>query len=73
MSKSMSAYRAAIFMFAAMMLTGANLPLGKYLVAHVPIYLFAFYRFAVCALVLAIVVRTEPGPHLRQMSPAQLR
>lgn len=56
-----------------MMLTGLNLPLGKYLVAHVPIYLFAFYRFAVCSFGLALIVRSEDGPHLRQMTLTQIR
>ena len=73
MSKFMSAYRAAIFLFAAMMLTGANLPLGKYLATQLPIYLLLFSRFAVFALVLAVIVRHEPGPHLHQMSRAQIR
>ena len=65
--------RAALYLFAAMMLTGANLPLGKYLIQHVPVYLFTFYRFAICSIALGLVVRSEAGPHLRQMRLRQIR
>ncbi len=73
MPKLMSRPIATIFLFVAMMLTGLNVPLGKYLVAHVPIFLFTFYRFAVCSAVLALLVHREEGPHLRQMSFSQVR
>jgi len=69
----MSRHIAALYLFAAMMLTGANLPLGKLLVSEIPIYLFIFYRFLLCSIALALLVGREEGPLLRSMTGTQLR
>lgn len=69
----MPRHTAALYLFAAMMLTGANLPLGKELVRQLPLYLFIFYRFLLCSVTLGFLVRQEPGPRLASMTAAQLR
>jgi len=58
---------------AAMVLTGANVVLGKAIVAEVPVYLFMFFRFLVSTTALLALVHREPGPKLRQMRCSQAR
>lgn len=53
----------------AMTLTGANVPLAKVIVADIPLYAFLFFRFALSTAALAVLVRWEAGPKLRDMSP----
>jgi len=66
-------HAAAASLMAAMALTGANVAFGKAIVAEVPVYVFVLFRFAVASAALALVVRGEPGPRLRDMSGAQRR
>jgi drug/metabolite transporter (DMT)-like permease len=56
-----------------MVLTGANVVLGKAIVAEVPVYLFMFFRFLVSTTALLALVHREPGPKLRQMRCSQAR
>src|SRR5262245_12016978 len=56
-----------------MVLTGANVVLGKAIVAEVPVYLFMFYRFVVSTAALLPLVYREAGPKLRQMPRGQVR
>lgn len=58
---------------AAMVLTGANVVLGKAIVAEVPVYLFMLFRFLVSTAALLALVHGEPGPKLRQMRRGQAR
>ena len=58
---------ALISLTAAMVLTGANVVLGKAIVAEVPVYLFMFYRFVVSTAALLPLVYRQAGPKLRQM------
>lgn len=64
---------AALSLLAAMTLTGANVALGKAIVAEVPVYMFVLFRFAVASAALALIVRGEPGPRLADMSRTQVR
>ena len=64
---------AALSLLAAMALTGANVALGKAIVAEVPVYMFVLFRFAVASAALALMVRGEPGPRLATMSRTQVR
>lgn len=51
-----------------MTMTGANVPLAKSIVAHVPLLWFLVFRFAVSSLALAALAAREPGPRLAAMS-----
>ena len=64
---------AALSLFAAMSLTGANVAFGKAIVASVPVYAFVFFRFVVASIALLLVVRGERGPKLRDMTAGQWR
>src|SRR5262249_57559201 len=64
---------ALLSLTAAMVLTGANVVLGKAIVAEVPVYLFMFYRFVVSTAALLPLVYREAGPKLRQMPRGQVR
>ena len=63
--------RAALLLAAAMLLTGSNVPLGKLIVAEVPVYPFILFRFVVASLALALLVRGEPGPPLTSLDNRQ--
>ena len=76
MTKPLSLRRrlaAPALLTAAMVLTGANVVLGKAIVAEVPVYLFMLFRFLVSTTALLALVHREPGPKLRQMRPGQTR
>ena len=64
---------AVLLLVAAMTLTGANVAFGKAIAAEIPVYAFVLFRFAVASAALAVMVRGEPGPRLRDMQPAQWR
>lgn len=64
---------AAVFLLAAMTLTGANVAFGKAVIAEFPIYVFVLFRFIVATIALLLVVGAEDGPKLRDMSRAQMR
>jgi len=66
-------FAAPVSLSAAMVLTGANVVLGKAIVAEVPVYLFMLFRFLVSTAALVALVGGEPGPKLRQMQRAQAR
>jgi len=64
----MSRLAAALCLVFAMMLTGANVPIGKIVISEIPVPAFLVLRFAVASLALAILVRTEDGPPLRGLN-----
>jgi drug/metabolite transporter (DMT)-like permease len=64
---------ALLSLTAAMVLTGANVGLGKVIVAEVPVYLFMLFRFLVSTAALLPLVNREAGPKLRQMRRGQVR
>jgi drug/metabolite transporter (DMT)-like permease len=64
---------AVLLLVAAMTLTGANVAFGKAIVAEVPVYAFMLFRFAVASAALAVMVRGEPGPRLKDMQRGELR
>jgi drug/metabolite transporter (DMT)-like permease len=64
---------AALSLSAAMTLTGANVAFGKAIAADVSVYVFVLFRFAVASAALALLVRTEPGPRLAEMTGGQWR
>jgi drug/metabolite transporter (DMT)-like permease len=64
---------ALLSLTAAMVLTGANVVLGKVIVAEVPVYLFMLFRFLVSTAALLLLVNREAGPKLRQMTRRQVR
>lgn len=64
---------AVMLLVSAMCLTGANIPLGKVLIAEIPVYALIVIRFVVATLVLAWLARSEPGPRLVDMTAADLR
>ena len=57
----------------AMVLTGANVVLGKVIVAELPIYVFMVFRFLVSSAALLVLVGREAGPKLSEMGGRQLR
>src|SRR5262245_32819474 len=57
----------------AMVLTGANVVLGKVIVAELPVYVFMVFRFLVSSAALSAPVGREEGPKLSQMGGRQLR
>jgi len=54
-------------------LTGANIAIGKAIVAEIPVYVFLLMRFVVAVAALALLVRGEPGPRLSEMSGTERR
>jgi drug/metabolite transporter (DMT)-like permease len=62
---------AVLSLVASMALTGANVPFGKAIMAAMPLEVFLAFRFAVASVVLAMLVRREPGPRLRTMTVRQ--
>jgi drug/metabolite transporter (DMT)-like permease len=76
MTKSLTFPRrlaALLSLTAAMVLTGANVALGKAIVAEVPVYIFMLFRFLVSSAALLPLARREAGPQLRHMQRAQLQ
>lgn len=73
MMSSSTRLLAAASLIGAMMLTGANVAIGKAIVAEIPVYVFLLMRFAVAVAALALLVRGEPGPRLREMSGTERR
>jgi len=64
---------AALSLIAAMTLTGANVAFGKAVVAVFPIYVFVLFRFLVACLALMLIVPSEGGPKLKDMTRRQQR
>ena len=58
---------ACLYLACAMLMTGANVPIGKVIVATMPIYAFTFLRFAAASLVLALLSSREGGPRLSDL------
>jgi drug/metabolite transporter (DMT)-like permease len=76
MTKPLSVTRrlaALLSLTAAMVLTGANVALGKAIVAEVPIYICMLFRFLLSTAALSALVHWEAGPKLRQMRAGQAR
>lgn len=69
----MSRITACLYLASAMALVGANVPIGKAIIAEMPIYLFAFFRFAIASVALSALIASEPGTTLRQLAPRQRR
>lgn len=63
---------AALLLVLAMCFTGTNVPLGKSIVADLPVYAFVLLRFLIATAVLALIARSEPGPRLREITGRQL-
>lgn len=72
-SEGMSRFTACLCLATAMALVGANVPIGKAIIAEIPIYVFALFRFAVASLALAGLVVMEPGPTVRSLDRVQWR
>ena len=60
-----------LLLIAAMSMTGANVPLGKALMASIPLESFLVLRFAIASAALAALIRLEPGPSLGSLTPRQ--
>jgi drug/metabolite transporter (DMT)-like permease len=60
-------------LIAAMVLTGANVALGKAIVAEVPICIFMLFRFLLSTAALSALVHWQARPKLRQMRAGQVR
>ena len=58
---------ACLYLACAMLMTGANVPIGKVIVATMPVYAFTFLRFAAACLVLALLSSREGGPRLSDL------
>ena len=58
---------ACLHLACAMMMTGSNVPIGKAIVATLPIYGFAFVRFATASVLLAGLDRRETGTRLADL------
>lgn len=69
----MSRTTATLLLVAAMCFTGSNVPLGKALVADIPVYALMLLRFAMATVVLAVLAAREPGPRLAGMKGRDLR
>lgn len=63
----MSRPLAMLCLIASMALTGANVPLAKVLVAALPTEVLLLLRFVIASLLLALLVRVEPGRPLREL------
>jgi drug/metabolite transporter (DMT)-like permease len=59
---------ACIYLACAMLMTGANVPIGKVVVATLPVYAFTFLRFAAASLLLAFLASRETGPRLNDLA-----
>jgi drug/metabolite transporter (DMT)-like permease len=64
---------ATLSLVAAMVLTGANVAIGKAIVAEVPVYVFMLFRFLVSVVALAPLAAREAGPRLGAMSRTERR
>jgi drug/metabolite transporter (DMT)-like permease len=73
MTSSSTRLLAAALLIGAMTLTGANIAIGKAIVAEIPVYVFLLMRFVVAVAALALLVRGEPGPRLSEMSGTERR
>jgi drug/metabolite transporter (DMT)-like permease len=58
---------ACLYLACAMLMTGANVPIGKVIVASMPVYAFTFLRFAAASAVLALLASREGGPRLGEL------
>jgi drug/metabolite transporter (DMT)-like permease len=56
-----------------MTLTGANVAFGKAVIAEFPIYVFVLFRFVVASIALLLMVGSEDGPKIREMTLGQQR
>ena len=71
MIRGMTPVFAMLSLVAAMSMTGANVPLGKAIAAEIPVAAFLVIRFVVSSVLLAVLVRLEPGPALTTLSRRQ--
>lgn len=69
--RALSPTTAMLLLVAAMAMTGANVPLGKALMASIPLATFLLLRFAVATAALALLIPFEPGPPLRSLTVRQ--
>jgi drug/metabolite transporter (DMT)-like permease len=59
---------ACLYLACAMIMTGANVPIGKVLVEGVSIYAFAFVRFVIASILLAALDSRETGTKLSDLT-----
>ena len=62
---------AMLMLVTAMTMTGANVPLAKALLAHLPAEVLLLLRFALASACLAVLARLEPGPPLSSLGARQ--
>ncbi len=55
----MQPWTASLCLFCAMALVGSNVPLGKVIVAQIPVLLFIFFRFAFSVIALIVLLPSE--------------
>lgn len=67
----MPAPLAMLSLIVSMAMTGANVPVAKALVTHMPAETLLLLRFALAAVVLGIAMRFEPGPPLSGLGARQ--
>lgn len=72
MSRPLSRPLAVLFLVASMAMTGANVALGKLIVAEIPTWIYILFRFVVSALALALLLPAEKGPPLTGMSRREI-
>ena len=64
----MSRSRACLYLACAMIMTGANVPIGKVIVASLPVYGFAAVRFLTAGVLLALLDSRETGTRLADLT-----
>lgn len=68
---AMSAPLALLSLIVSMAMTGANVPIAKALLGHMPAEVLLLLRFMLASVVLGAVMRLEPGPPLSGLGPRQ--
>lgn len=58
---------ACLYLACAMLMTGANVPIGKFIIASMPVYAFTFLRFVTASAVLALLASREGGARLGEL------
>ena len=64
----MPRFIACLYLASAMLMTGANVPIGKIVVQTLPVTAFTFLRFAAASLVLAVLAHRETGARLTDLT-----
>lgn len=69
----MTRFAACLSLAAAMVMTGANVPIGKVIVESLPVPMFAVLRFAAASVLLAVLAACADGPRLRALTARDWR